>query len=253
MTRKVALVTGAGSGIGRAIACRLAAEGVVVAAADVDVDSARRTAASLEGGRAYAVNVTSPESVTGAVQAVVRDLGGLTALVNCAGVISLVPFEELTVEEWDRVLAVNLRGTFLCCAAAVPHLRAAEAGRIVNIASDLGKRGEELQVHYCASKFGVVGLTQALALELAPHGVTVNSICPAITDTPMMRRVADDLARLKGRACDEAFVATLYADIPMGRPARPEDVANAAAFLVDERSGFVTGQSINVTGGAWMS
>jgi NAD(P)-dependent dehydrogenase (short-subunit alcohol dehydrogenase family) len=247
---RVAFVTGAGRGIGAAIARRLAADGCRVAVCDVDGDAARRTAASIgDEGRSLGVaaDVTSAAAVDEAVRETARRLGPPDILVNNAGVISAAPFTELEEAEWDRVLDVNLKGQYLCARAVLPGMRERGWGRVVNIASDAAKTAEPFIAHYSASKFGVIGLTQSLALEYARECITVNALCPAIAETDMMEQLADaltDVAPPPSGGWREAFVG----EIPLGRAIRPEDVAAVCAFLVTDAAEAISGQSINISG-----
>jgi NAD(P)-dependent dehydrogenase (short-subunit alcohol dehydrogenase family) len=238
---RVALVTGAGGGIGRAVADRLSADGMRVAVAG--------PTAPTGGDLALTVDVTDATSVAAMVAEVTERLGAPEVLVTCAGVITAAPFTELTQADWDRVLAVNLTGTFLCCQAVLPAMRKRGWGRIITIASDAGKTGEPYIAHYCASKFGVIGLTQSLALEYATEGITVNSVCPAITDTPMMDLLAREMEATDVAEPPGGWRATFVEEIPMGRPMLPEDVADACAYLASEGAAAMTGQSLNVSGG----
>lgn len=253
MAPRVALVTGAGRGIGQAIASRLAGDGFAVAVNDVDAGGREVTAARIRaaGGVAIAVpgDVTSSTEVAAMVAAVSRELGPPDVLVNNAGVISVSPVTALDEQEWNRVLAVNLTGAFLCAKAVVGGMAERGWGRIVSIASDAAKTGEPFLAHYCASKFGLVGLTQSLALEVADRGVTVNAVCPAITATDMLEQLAGDYAALPEVGTPSAVRAAFVAEIPMGRVTAPEDVAEVTSFLCGEGAGFVSGQAINVSGG----
>lgn len=253
---RVAVVTGAGRGAGRVIAQRLAADGYRIVIGDIRAESAEKVAAEIAASgidtAGFAVDVASGPSVATFMTDIVERFGTIDVLVNNAGVISILPLSEIEEEEWDRVLDINLKGVYLCTRAALPYLTDSDWGRVVNIASDVGKRGEANIAHYCASKFGVVGLTQAIGVELALTGVTVNAICPAIMNTDMMKQIAAEGAAIGGGDADEAF-KHLHDVVPMGRPTEPTDIANVVSFLCSDDASFLTGQSINVTGGRWMS
>jgi meso-butanediol dehydrogenase / (S,S)-butanediol dehydrogenase / diacetyl reductase len=253
---RVAIVTGAGQGTGRVLAQRLFADGYAVALGDVKVGQVEETARDLgDADRAIALplDVSDRNSVEAFVAATVEHFGRLDVLVNNAGVISFFPFDQISDAEWDRTIAINLKGVFLCTQVALPHLRERGWGRIVNIASDLGKRGQDLLAHYVASKFGVVGITQTLALELARGrtGITVNAICPTAVRTPMGEQIVQEMAADAGIELSEAR-ELIAQHVPMGRPAEPTDIAHTVAWLVSDGAEFITGQSINVTGGSWM-
>lgn len=237
-----AFVTGAGAGIGRAIAGRLAAEGAAVACVDLDAEAAAATADGLrtEGATAEAIeaDVSSPESVEAAVAATVETLGGLDLLVNNAGIVVIKAFDETSLEEWDRTNAVNLRALFLTCRTALPHLRAAPRASIVNIASMAAFRFTVPHIPYAATKAGVVAFTRDLAFELGPDRIRVNAVAPGPIATDM-------LAGEGGEAFDRIGSSFL-----LGRIGRPEDIAEAVAFLASERASYVTGETLRVTGGA---
>jgi len=248
----IAVVTGAGSGIGAATAARLAKDGYTVVVADLDADAATEVAAGF-GGRAEYLDVTDDDAVFALAEALAEEEGRLAVWVNNAGISAMTPFLETTSEQLDRTLAVNLRAVFIGAqAAARAMVRTATRGRIVNVASMAGKQGRvPYLADYVASKFGVVGLTQAIAYELAAHRITVNSVCPGYVATPMQSRELDWEARLRGVA--PADVRRLWIDdTPLGRLEQPEDVANAVAFLVSDQSGFITGEALAVNGGAFM-
>ncbi|MGP0029143.1 MAG: SDR family NAD(P)-dependent oxidoreductase [Acidimicrobiales bacterium] len=243
---RVAIVTGGGSGIGLAISERLAAEGNAVAIFDRDRASATAAADKIValGGTAIGVtvDVTDRAQIDSGVTDVRNRLGRPTILVNSAGLDGFDRFLSITSEQWNRILAVNLTGTFDCCQAVVPDMLEEHWGRIVNISSSSAHSGQPLMAHYVAAKAGVIGLTKALALELGPQGITVNTIPPGFIDTPMLRR-SEEKGRLgKGVAFHESTT-------PVRRVGRPEDIAAACAFLVREEAGYVTGQVIGVNGG----
>jgi NAD(P)-dependent dehydrogenase (short-subunit alcohol dehydrogenase family) len=248
---KVALVTGGARGIGRAIAERFAAEGASVAILALHADSAARTASEL-GGAALGLggDVASEDDVRRAVAETVVAFGRLDVMVNNAGAIELGPVVDTAAETWDRVVAVNLRGAFLGCREAARQMIAqGSGGRIVNASSGAGRRADGLIGAYAASKFGVIGLTQALAVELAPHAITVNAYCPGhVTSTPMWDHID---AELTARSGDERGAAKRAAEgePPLGRSGLPEEVAAAVAYLASDEAAFVTGHALVIDGG----
>jgi len=245
---RTALVTGGGSGIGRAIALRLAEDGFAVAVLDLNEESAGQVAeeARQKGNEAVAVggvDVSDRARVDDAVRRVRETLGApVSVLVNNAGVARTESFLKITDETWDRIMAVNLSGPFYFCQAVVPGMKAAGWGRIVNISSSSAQSGQPYMTHYVASKAGLIGFTKALALELGPAGITVNTIPPGFVDTPMLR--ASEERGLLGGSVDHHAELT-----PVRRPGRPEDIAAACSFLVSEEASYVTGQVIGVNGG----
>ena len=237
LTGRVALVTGAGRGLGAAISRRLAAEGARLAVIDVNADDASLVAADLAGARAYGVDVADLNALTAVVDAVRSDLGRLDILVNNAGITRDRTLRKMDAAEWDDVIRVNLTGVWNGCKAALPHItEAGTSGRIISLSSTsyLGNFG---QVNYAASKAGVVGITRTLALELARSGATVNAIAPGFIDTAMTRAMPPDV------------FDRVIAGVPLGRAGRPEDVAAMAAFLASDDAAYVTGQVMFVCGG----
>jgi len=244
---RVAIVTGAGRGIGAAVARRLVRDGMAVALLDLDGASAQAVAAELTeaGGRALGldVDVTDTEQVESAVARVADELGAPTVLVNNAGVLRDNLLFKMENDDWDTVMNVHLRGAFLVTRAVQKHMTAAKWGRIVNLSSTsaLGNRG---QVNYSAAKAGLQGFTKTLALELGPFGVTANAVAPGFIATDMTAATA---ARL-GMSFDD-FCAFVAAETPVRRVGQPEDVAHAVAFLASEDAGFISGQVIYIAGG----
>ncbi|MEQ9510926.1 SDR family NAD(P)-dependent oxidoreductase [Alcanivorax sp. EA2] len=250
---KVALVTGGGRGIGQGIALALAGAGADVAVADLDQTIAEETAAKVEAaGRrsvAISVNVAQPDSVRAMVEKVEAELGGLDIAVNNAGIISIQSIEELTAEDFDRIMAVNAKGVFLCTQAAVRVMRPRRWGRIVNVASIAGKIGFPDLSHYTASKFAVIGFTNAVAKEVALDGITVNALCPGIVGTGMWRG-EDGLAgrwREEGESEEASWARHQKTLLPQGVAQTPEDMGQLAVYLACAE--HVTGQAIAVDGG----
>ena len=248
----VAVVTGAGSGIGRAIATELARRDHTVVATDLDLDAARETAGAF-GGQALRLDVTDTAAAAAVAEEVAGTHGGIRIWVSNAGISRMQPFTDISPADLRRTLAVNLEGVFWCGQAAARTMIArGTRGTIINVASMAGKQGRvPYLADYVASKFGVVGLTQAMAFELAPHGITVNSVCPGYVATPMQDRELGWEARLRGVSPDE--VRRLWIDdTPLGRLETPEDVARAVAFLASPDARFITGEALAVNGGAFM-
>lgn len=246
---RIALVTGGASGFGFGVAERLVAAGASVAIGDVDGAAVERAVAKLPGVVPVVMDVTDQLSVLAAVAAVTEAFGGLDTLINSAGVFEFTPFEEITEREWDWILDVNLKGVFLCCQAAMPLLRASGRGRIVNISSDAGKRGYALISSYVASKFGVVGLTQSLAAEFGPHGVTVNAVCPAtVSETAMGQKVLGQKVELFDKA-PGVVLAEGATSFPLRRLGTVADVADTIMFLISDSASWISGEAINVDGG----
>ncbi len=239
LTGQTAVVTGAATGIGEAIARRLAGAGARVAVADVDSDGAAKVAESI-GGEAFAVgiDITDPESVARAVAEVLRRAGRIDVWVNNAGVAGkAAPVWEQSDEDWQRVIAINLTGTFYCCRAVIPHMRQRGYGRIVNVASVAGKEGNPNMSAYSASKAGVIALTKSIAKEVALEGICVNSVAPAVVKT----RILDELTPEQ--------IAYMTSKIPMRRTGTPEEIAAVVHFLASPDCSFVTGQCYDASGG----
>ncbi len=246
-SRRVAIVTGAGSGIGRAIATRLADEGLAVAVLDLREDAADKVAGEisergLEAVACGGVDVSDRAQVDAAVEQIRAEVGPPLVLVNNAGITGFKKFVDITDDKWDRMMQVNLNGPFYCTQAVVPDMIEAGWGRIVNISSSSAQSGQQYMVHYVTSKAGLIGFTKSLALELGPLGITVNTIPPGFIDTPMLR--GSEERGLLGGSVEDAVERT-----PVRRPGEPEDIAYACAFLVSDEASYITGQVIGVNGG----
>jgi NAD(P)-dependent dehydrogenase (short-subunit alcohol dehydrogenase family) len=236
---KVALVTGGGSGIGAAIVSAFVAKGVRAAVVDLNEAAASEQATRVGGqSRGFGCDVSDSASVDATVDAVVEAFGRIDILVNSAGIVMLAPAEELSVEAWDRTIDVNLKGTFLMCQAVGKHMLAAERGVIVNMASQAATVALDQHVAYCASKFGVVGVSKVLAAEWGGRGVRVNTISPTVVLTELGRKAWDGP---RGDALKEL--------IPMGRFAYPNEIAATAVFLASDAAGMITGADLLVDGG----
>ncbi|GAB0114506.1 SDR family NAD(P)-dependent oxidoreductase [Acidisoma sp. C75] len=251
---KTALITGAATGIGHAIARALAAQGMRLAIADIDHAAAARAAAGIgESAIAVQMDVTQRASVFAAFETVAAAFGGIDRVVANAGVSTMKPALDITDADWDFNFNVNSRGVFLTNQAACQHfLKHGIRGAICNTASLAAKVGAPLLAHYSASKFAVIGWTQALAREMARHGIRVNAVCPGFVRTGMQSREAVWEAELRGMT-PEAVLQDYIAQTPLGRIEEPEDVAGVVAFLLSDAAGFMTGQAINVTGGVYMT
>jgi 3-oxoacyl-[acyl-carrier protein] reductase len=244
LTGKVALVTGAAQGIGKAVAMLLAQRGADIIISDVNLEKAEETSKEIAtlGPRAMAIraNVAVVEEVEKMVQAIIERFGQIHILVNNAGIARDKLLLRMTEEDWDLVLDINLKGTFNCTKAVIRYMSKQRYGKIVNIASVVGEMGNAGQANYSASKAGVIGFTKTIAREFASRGINVNAIAPGYIVTPMTEvlpeKAKEDLKRM----------------IPMERLGQPEDVAQAALFLVSEASNYITGQVINVNGGIYM-
>lgn len=246
---KTALVTGAAAGIGRACAIKLASEGVQVGVLDLNAESCAETVAAIQaaGGKAIALgaNIADRAQVKAAVTKLREAFGPVTIVVNNAGITGFVPFKELTDEQWDKMLEINLKGTFVVTQVVLPDMEAAKWGRIVNISSSSAQTGAINMCHYSASKGAMVSMTRSLAQELGPLGVTVNNIPPGSVMGTIMSEANKERFQIP--------VDTLLQTIPVRRMGEPNDIANACAWLCREESGYVTGQTIGVNGGRVVS
>ena len=245
LKNRTALVTGAAQGIGYAIAEMLANGGMNIAVVDINADKAARAAAALDGPGAHAAgfpcDVSDNASIARMTADVAAAFGGIDVVVNSACIMSATKIPDLTREEWDKTLAVNLTGTFFIIQSALPYLKKSPAGRIINIASNAGRMGGyENSMAYTATKGGVISLTFGIARQLAPDNITVNCVCPGTVDTDMIKTYTPE-ARQR-----------LLSRIPLGRLASAQDVAAAACYLASEEAGFVTGLLLDVNGGMYM-
>jgi 2-hydroxycyclohexanecarboxyl-CoA dehydrogenase len=249
MAERTALVTGGARGIGRAIALELAADGRAVAVGDIRAELAQETAAEIEssGGRATAIelDVTDSRSIEAAVARVANELGPIEVAVNNAGWDELKPFLETDEDFWRKVVDINYLGALRVTHAVLPGMVERGWGRVVNIASDAGRVGSSMEAVYAGAKGGVIAFTKTVAREVARSGVTANVVCPGPTKTPMLEEMAE--------AGGEKLFDALVRAVPMRRLAEPEDIAVAVAFLASERTGYITGQTLSVSGGLTMA
>jgi 3-oxoacyl-[acyl-carrier protein] reductase len=241
----VAVITGAGQGIGREIAVAFSMRDTHVVIADIhganavkvkdEIQNAGKTALAIE------VDVSSEESVTLMIEQTLKEFGTIDVLINNAGIYPSASIEELTAESWNRVIGTNLNGAFLCSRAVVPTMLEKKKGRVINLSSTTAFRGARNGAHYAASKAGIIGFTKALALELAPTGITVNAICPGLTDT----------AQPRGHMTDKELYAKKDR-VPLGRIAQPRDIVGPVLFLASDKAAHITGQTVLVNGGDLM-
>ena len=242
LKEKVALVTGAGRGIGLAAAERLAHEGAAVVLADLNLDAAQQAADTLASRDLVALpvraDVAKRDDVQTMIGAAEEHFGRLDILINSAGIAGrAAPIEEITDDDWEAMMAIDLKSVYLCCQAAIPGMKAQRYGRIVNVASIAGKEGNPNMIPYSTAKAGVIGLTKALAKEVAPFGIYVNAISPAVIETPILQQLTPEQ------------VAYMVQRIPLGRPGRPEEVAALICWLASDEASFTTGQCVDISGG----
>lgn len=249
MKTKVALVTGAAAGIGRACSLRLAREGIAVGVLDLNLEGCEKVVAEIkaEGGKALAVkaSIADRKQVTEAVDKLRKEFGPVTIVVNNAGIANFIPFEELQEDDWRKMMEINVIGTFIVTQVVLPDMKAAHWGRVVNISSSSAQSGSIEQVHYSASKGAVISMTRSLAQALGPMGVTVNNIPPG----SVMQTIMSEANRDRFQFPPEQLAKSL----PVRRLGVPDDIASACAWLVSEDSGYVTGQTIGVNGGRVVS
>jgi 2-hydroxycyclohexanecarboxyl-CoA dehydrogenase len=248
---RVAIVTGAAQGIGKGIAAALGEAGFKVAVADLNLPAAEQTAKEITaaGGTAIAVeiDVTSTDSVQAAVRTVEAELGPIEVVVNNAGWDDFMPFTDTTEEFWDKILDINFKGALRVLKAVVPGMTERGFGRVVNIGSDAGRVGSSLEAVYSGAKGGIIAFGKTLAREVAAHGVTVNTVCPGPTDTPALRKFAE------GAGDAEKVIGGMTRAVPMKRLGTPDDIGPAVAFLASDGAGFITGQTLSVSGGLTMA
>lgn len=248
---RTAIVTGGGNGIGRSIASRLADEGCDVGIFDIDEAGAHNTAAAIrqKGRQAHVAvgSVTRKDDVADGMASLLIRLQRVDILVNNAGILRIGKLVEISEKDWADSFQVNVDGVFWCCRAVLPQMISRRSGSVVNMASWLGKKGIAYYGAYCATKFAVVGLTQSLALEMAEHGVRVNAVSPGIIVETKMRESSEAMHRSQGLPT----AAERVSSIPLGRLGYPDDVARVVAFLASDEAAYITGESINVSGGLW--
>lgn len=249
---KVAIVTGGGKGIGRATCLELAKENVKVIVADIDSNAANNVCKEIEAlngeARSYVVDVRSNSSVKGLIDFACAEFYGVDILINSAGIISIADVIDLEENAWDSVFEINAKGVFLTCKAVLEHMMGKKYGKIVNVSSQAGKTGFPHEAHYSASKGAVITFTQALSREVAKYNINVNAVCPGSIETDMNKKVTEGIAKILDISVDEKRKQTISIT-PLLRKGTPEDVASLITFLASDRADFMTGQSINITGG----
>ena len=249
----VAIVTGAAQGIGRAIACRLATDGFSLVIADINEGALQEVKQELEHLGAQALAIQADLTKLDEIQRVIdraAQWGAIRVLVNNAGRVMITPFLEISEQEWDAILALNLKTVFFATQFAVRHMQA--GGRIVNLSSISGRSGRPDQAHYAAAKCAVISVTQSAALSFASQGITVNAICPGVVETPMTSGIHQIRAGALGITPEESL-ARMVARIPLGHPAKTDDIAKVVSFLCSPDAAYITGQSLNVCGGMEMN
>lgn len=255
LKNKVAVVTGGGGGIGAEICRSFAGQGAAVAVGDVRLDAAQKVVDEIlqAQGRAaaWAFDVADGQAVEKAAEEIESQLGPIDIWVNNAGVSYIVPFLECSEDLWDLTQRVNLKGTFIGCQAALRRMVPRKRGVILNMSSQSGKVANSHYAAYCASKFGIIGLTQSIAVEYAGEGIRANALCPGVVFTPLWDDMIEDYARKRNLKPEEVR-PYMENKIPLGRLCRPEDVAQAAVFLASEDASYITGQAINISGGSIM-
>jgi len=252
---RVAVVTGGGSGIGAAICRGLAEEGAIVAVTDVRIDAAVSIADEIKasGGKAeaFVFDVADALAVETNADEIEATIGPIEIWVNNAGVSYITPFAECSEELWDKTIRINLRGAFVGCQVAVKRMLPRKRGVILNMSSQSGKTGNSQYAAYCASKFGIIGLTQSIAVEYAREGIRVNALCPGVVFTPLWDAMIEDYAKKRDMTVEEVR-PYMENKIPMGRLCDPTDVAKAAVYLASDDASYITGQSLNLSGGSVM-
>lgn len=252
---KTIVITGGASGIGYSILESFAKKGANVAGLDYNGDVIKNIAQKLSqqgyNVSGYKVDVTKKQEIEMAAEDISKKYNGIDYWVNAAGISHIIPFLETSEEIWDSTLNINLKGQFLSCQIAVKHMLLKGKGAIVNISSQSGKKGTNCYAPYCASKAGVIALTQSVAKEFASKNIRCNDICPGVILTPMWDAQVADYAKKKGIAVEEVMPGFIK-DIPLKRLGKTEDIVNVVEFLLSDKSSYMTGQSLNITGGSWM-
>lgn len=252
---KVAIVTGGAKGIGASIVESFVKEGANVIIADNDVDAAQQLAEKIRGDGAKAlvvkIDVSRKSDADNLAAATLKEFGVIDILVNNAGVVSDIKFVDLEEAEWDRVSNINTKGVYLVTRAVIPHMISSKHGKIVNLSSLAGKRGNIGMAHYCASKFAIIGITQSLAKELGEYNINVNAVCPGIVGTAMWEVLLDTRSQRQNLSREQIWEAWME-QTPLKRPQTPEDMANVVLFLSSEVSRNITGEAISVNGGLYM-